>query len=211
MNMKEWVQQVIKPAEIEKYLVNGKDFIDEKSIFGNLEKYRQPDKQQVRDILQKSLDIKLLSPEETAVLLNVEDPGLLEEMREAALQVKKKVYDNRIVFFAPLYCSNLCVNSCVYCGFRSDNCAEKRHVLTMEEVRRETEAVIDEGEDDPTLITQALGAIARSRNLSAIARQAGMSREGLYKALSAGGNPTFATVVKVARALGLRVHFESVA
>ena len=145
MNMKEWVQQVIKPAEIEKYLVNGKDFIDEKSIFGNLEKYRQPDKQQVRDILQKSLDIKLLSPEETAVLLNVEDPGLLEEMREAALQVKKKVYDNRIVFFAPLYCSNLCVNSCVYCGFRSDNCAEKRHVLTMEEVRRETEAVIDEG------------------------------------------------------------------
>ena len=50
-----------------------------------------------------------------------------------------------------------------------------------------------------------------SRNLSAIARQAGMSREGLYKALSAGGNPTFATVVKVARALGLRVHFESVA
>ena len=146
MNMKEWVQQVIKPAEIEKYLVNGKDFIDEKSIFGNLEKYRQPDKQQVRDILQKSLDIKLLSPEETAVLLNVEDPGLLEEMREAALQVKKKVYDNRIVFFAPLYCSNLCVNSCVYCGFRSDNCAEKRHVLTMEEVRRETEAVIDEGQ-----------------------------------------------------------------
>ena len=142
MNVKEWVQQVIKPAEIEKYLVNGKDFIDEKSIFGNLEKYRQPDKQQVRDILQKSLDIKLLSPEETAVLLNVEDPGLLEEMREAALQVKKKVYDNRIVFFAPLYCSNLCVNSCVYCGFRSDNCAEKRHVLTMEEVRRETEAVI---------------------------------------------------------------------
>ena len=77
--------------------------------------------------------------------MNVEDPGLLEEMREAALQVKKKVYDNRIVFFAPLYCSNLCVNSCVYCGFRSDNCAEKRHVLTMEEVRRETEAVIDEG------------------------------------------------------------------
>ena len=37
MNVKEWVQQVIKPAEIEKYLVNGKDFIDEKSIFGNLE------------------------------------------------------------------------------------------------------------------------------------------------------------------------------
>ena len=101
MNVKEWVQQVIKPAEIEKYLVNGKDFIDEKSIFGNLEKYRQPDKQQVRDILQKSLDIKLLSPEETAVLLNVEDPGLLEEMREAALQVKRKYMTTGSSFSLP--------------------------------------------------------------------------------------------------------------
>ncbi len=145
MNVREWAQQVIKPAEIEKYLVNGKDFIDEQSIFSHLEKYKNPDQQQVRDILKKSLDIQLLSPEETAVLLNVKDPELLEEMRETALAVKKKVYDNRIVFFAPLYCSNLCVNSCVYCGFRSDNCEEKRHVLTMEEVRRETEAVIDEG------------------------------------------------------------------
>jgi probable addiction module antidote protein len=61
------------------------------------------------------------------------------------------------------------------------------------------------------LITQALGAIARSRNLSEIARQAGMSREGLYKALSAHGNPSFATVVKVSHALGLRVHFEAIA
>jgi len=73
------------------------------------------------------------------------------------------------------------------------------------------EAVIEEGEDDPSMIAQALGAIARSRNLSAIARRAGMSREGLYKALSAEGNPSFATVVKVSRALGLRFRFESIA
>ncbi len=145
MNVKEWTQQLIKPAEIEKYLINGKDFIDERSIFEDLEKYKNPDKQQVRDILKKSLDIKLLTPAETAILLNVDDAELLEEMQETALAVKKKVYDNRIVFFAPLYCSNLCVNGCVYCGFRSDNCSEKRHVLSMEEVRRETEAVIDEG------------------------------------------------------------------
>ena len=145
MNVREWAQQVVRPAEIEKYLVNGKDFIDEENIFRNLETYKNPDPQHVRDILKKSLGINLLTPEETAVLLNVTDPELLEEMREAALEVKKRVYDNRIVFFAPLYCSNLCVNSCVYCGFRSENCEEKRHVLTMEEVRRETEAVIDEG------------------------------------------------------------------
>ena len=145
MDVKDWMKQVIKPAEIEKYLVNGEDFINEKLIFDSLEKYKNPDPGQVRDILQKSLDIQLLSLEETAVLLNVEDPALLEEMREAALEVKKKVYDNRIVFFAPIYCSNPCVNRCVYCGFRSDNSAERRRILTMDEVRRETEAVIDEG------------------------------------------------------------------
>lgn len=145
MNVKEWAQQVVRPEEIEKYLVNGKDFIDEQAILGDLAKNEKPDPQQVRDILQKSLGINLLSPEETAILLNVEDAELLEEMRRTAFEVKRKVYDNRIVFFAPLYCSNLCVNSCVYCGFRSENCQEKRHVLTMDEVRRETEAVIDEG------------------------------------------------------------------
>ena len=59
--------------------------------------------------------------------------------------------------------------------------------------------------------TAALGAIARSRNLSEIARQAGTSREGLYKALSSDGNPSLATVMKVARVLGLRLHFEAIA
>ena len=59
--------------------------------------------------------------------------------------------------------------------------------------------------------SQALGAIARSQNFSEIARQAVMSREGLYRALSADGNPTLATVVKVAGALGLRLRFEAIA
>ena len=57
----------------------------------------------------------------------------------------------------------------------------------------------------------ALGAIERSRNFSEIARQVGMSREGLYKALSTDGNPTLATVVKVAHTLGLRLRFEAIA
>lgn len=82
---------------------------------------------------------------------------------------------------------------------------------TVEDVAAYLEAVIDQGDDDPAVITQALGTIARSRNLSEIARQAGMSREGLYKALSANGNPSFATVVKVSRALRLQVHFEAIA
>ena len=73
------------------------------------------------------------------------------------------------------------------------------------------EAAFEEAGDDPGFITQALGTIARSGNLSELARRVGMSREGLYKALSADGNPSFATIVKVARALGLRLRFESVA
>jgi probable addiction module antidote protein len=57
----------------------------------------------------------------------------------------------------------------------------------------------------------ALGAIARSGNLSELSRRTGMSREGLYKALSADGNPSCATIVKVARALGLTISFHTIA
>ncbi|AHM57855.1 2-iminoacetate synthase ThiH (plasmid) [Peptoclostridium acidaminophilum DSM 3953] len=145
MNPKEWAAQVVKQEEIDKYLVNGKDFIDESEIINKLETNRNPDPQRIRDILGKSLSIQRLEPDETAALLNVTDPELLKEMEETALKVKQKVYDNRIVFFAPLYCSNLCVNSCLYCGFRKENSEEKRRILSLDEVRKETEHVIDEG------------------------------------------------------------------
>ncbi len=73
------------------------------------------------------------------------------------------------------------------------------------------EAAFEEAGDDPVFIAQALGTVARSGNISELARRVGMSREGLYKALSAEGNPSFATIMKVAKALGLKLHFESVA
>lgn len=72
------------------------------------------------------------------------------------------------------------------------------------------EAALEE-DDDPAYIAQALGTIARSGNVSELARRVGMSREGLYKALSADGNPSFATILKVAKALGLRLRFEPAA
>ena len=65
-------------------------------------------------------------------------------------------------------------------------------------------------DDDPRMLAVALGTVARARNMSQLARDVGMSREGLYKALSDEGNPTFATVTKVANALGLRLRFEPV-
>jgi probable addiction module antidote protein len=81
----------------------------------------------------------------------------------------------------------------------------------IEDVDAYLEAALDEGGDDPAAVAQALGAIARSGNMSELARRVGMNREGLYKALSADGNPSFATTMKVAKALGLKQHFESVA
>ena len=85
------------------------------------------------------------------------------------------------------------------------------YLTGIEDVAAYLEAVIEEAGDDPAFIAQVLGTIARSGNLSELSRRVGMSRVGLYKALSADGNPSFATIIKVARALGLRIHFESVA
>lgn len=73
------------------------------------------------------------------------------------------------------------------------------------------DAVMDEGDDDPALIAHALGVVARAQNFSQLARDTGISREGLYKALGETGNPSFATVMKVARALGLRITFQPTA
>jgi len=145
MNTQEWVKQVIKQEEIDKYLVNGEDFINEDLIWDVINKNQEPTKEQIQKILEKSLRIERLEPDEVAALMAVKDEELWKEMRKAALEVKKKVYDNRIVFFAPLYCSSYCVNSCKYCGFRCENKDEKRILLEMNQVKQETEAVIDEG------------------------------------------------------------------
>ena len=83
-----------------------------------------------------------------------------------------------------------------------------RHLETTEDIQHYLAAVLEEGADDPTYIVHALGVIARSRNVSQIARETGLSREGIYKALSKDGNPTFATVSKIANALGLQIKFE---
>jgi len=73
------------------------------------------------------------------------------------------------------------------------------------------QAALAESGDDPSVVAVALGAIARSGNMSELARRTGMSREGLYKALSAEGNPSFATIMAVTKALGLRVSFSEAA
>lgn len=70
---------------------------------------------------------------------------------------------------------------------------------------------LEDSPDDPTAVPYALGVIARSKNMSELARRVGMSRDGLYKALSAEGNPTWNTILKVTTALGLRFELRPVA
>ncbi len=88
---------------------------------------------------------------------------------------------------------------------RSYDAAE--YLATEEEMAVYLEAALEEGE--PALVVQALGTIAKARGMSQIARETGLGRESLYKALSLGGNPEFATVIKVIRALGIRLHAET--
>ena len=86
-----------------------------------------------------------------------------------------------------------------------------QYLTGIDDVAAYLETAIEEAGDDPAFVAQALGTIARSGNLSELARRVDMSREGLYKAVSADGNPSFATIMKITRALGLKLHFESVA
>ena len=76
---------------------------------------------------------------------------------------------------------------------------------TPEEMAAYLDAWLEEA-DDVSGIARALGDIARAKGMSQVAKEAGLSRESLYRALSEGGNPSFATVLKVARALGVRLH-----
>lgn len=78
------------------------------------------------------------------------------------------------------------------------------HLETEEDITAYLEAVLADG--DPALVSAALGDVARARGMTEIAREAGLGRESLYKALSPEGNPEFATVMKVLRALGLTLH-----
>ena len=84
------------------------------------------------------------------------------------------------------------------------------HLRSPEEMAAYLDAWLEEAPDDVSGIARALGDIARAKGMSEVAKEAGLSRESLYRALSAEGNPSFATVLKVARALGVRFHAQPV-
>lgn len=84
-----------------------------------------------------------------------------------------------------------------------------QHLRTPEEMAAYLDAWLEEAPDDSAGIARALGDIARAKGMSQVAKDAGLSRESLYRALSSDGNPSFATVLKVAKALGVRLHAQA--
>lgn len=112
------------------------DFIDEKQIEVWLEKGKNFPKNEILRIIEKARMAQGLTPEECAVLLQVDNPDILAEIYKVAQEIKLKIYGKRLVLFAPLYISNYCINNCRYCGYRRDNQFQRRR-LNQEEVIEE--------------------------------------------------------------------------
>ena len=99
-----------------------------------------------KDIINKGSEARGLTLKEAAALLNIKSPELLEELFHTAKSVKEKIYGNRLVLFAPLYITNLCVNNCLYCAFRKDNTELKRKTLTLNEIEEDARYLVLTGQ-----------------------------------------------------------------
>lgn len=84
------------------------------------------------------------------------------------------------------------------------------YLKSEDDIAAYLQACIEEAPDDPALIAAALGDVARARGMVQLAKETGLTREGLYKALSKDGNPNFGTVLKVLHALGLKITLQPV-
>ena len=134
-----------KPEKYKIKDVSMEPYIDVDEI-EDLLKNTESSHENVRQVIQKSLNKKRLNLQETAILLNANDPQLINEIKEGARTLKKNVYGNRIVLFAPLYIGNKCVNNCEYCGFKASNKEAIRKTLSDEEIIKEVEALEDNGQ-----------------------------------------------------------------
>jgi len=100
----------------------------------------------VDEIINKSLNKKRLSLQETAVLIKANDKESIEKIKAGARTLKETIYGNRIVLFAPLYVGNKCINNCEYCGFRASNKEAIRTTLSDKELVQEVEALEENGQ-----------------------------------------------------------------
>ena len=122
---------------------SGYDFVEEAHLHALLS--GRSDSAQLADVIAKSMAKEMLTLEETAVLLRADQPEQVEQLFDAARQLKRDVYGNRIVLFAPLYVGNQCTNDCVYCAFRRSNRDVVRRTLTPTDIRAQVEALENRG------------------------------------------------------------------
>lgn len=123
------------------------EFIHHEEILDTLE-YAQNNKDNrvlIEQLIEKAALCKGLTHREAAILLECNQPDLIERIFHLAKEIKQKFYGNRIVMFAPLYLSNYCVNGCLYCPYHAKNKTIARKKLTQEEIRREVIALQDMG------------------------------------------------------------------
>jgi 2-iminoacetate synthase len=121
-----------------------KPFIDPDEIWDFINNTKATP-ERVREVIDKSLNKHRLSLEETAVLINAQEPELIEMIKEGARTIKERVYGNRIVLFAPLYIGNYCTNDCAYCGYKVTNKKIKRTTLNKQEIIDQVTALEDAG------------------------------------------------------------------
>ncbi|MCK4908564.1 MAG: [FeFe] hydrogenase H-cluster radical SAM maturase HydG, partial [Planctomycetes bacterium] len=105
----------------------------------------RPSNRTIKAIIEKAGAKKGLSLEDVGHLVNLKDPQLINYLFRTASQIKQDIYGERLVFFAPLYVSDYCVNDCEYCNFHSRNKELKRRQLSLEEVEEQTKFLINEG------------------------------------------------------------------
>lgn len=127
--------------------MHAEDFINDEEILETLEYARKhkDDHKLIGSIIEKAAECRGLTHREASVLLACDDDVMNEKIYALAKQIKQKIYGSRIVFFAPLYLSNYCINSCVYCPYHVKNKHICRKKLTQEEVKAETIALQDMG------------------------------------------------------------------
>jgi len=179
-------------------------FIDETKINEMLEKGKNAQKAEIREIISKALKFGGLTALEASKLIQIEDRDMILEVFGAALSVKEHIYGKRIVLFAPLYTSSHCVNDCLYCAFRASNNHISRSVLNTEQIIEEAKAIESLGhkrillvcgesasDSDADHIASALEAIYASTGIRRINVNAAPVEVQDYKKIKAAGVGTY--------------------
>lgn len=137
-------KELKKKSPQNKFMQKTQNILNEKTISELIEKNKNSKPKKISAILKKALGKKGLNLKETACLLGADDKKSTEAIFKAAGTIKREIYGERLVLFAPIYISNFCVNDCRYCAFHRRNSAQRKK-LTMGELKKEVKIIEDMG------------------------------------------------------------------